>query len=231
MTGKFYEATDISAIISSRLKNQINKIIDDKHVVVFNLIGPPAIGKTFLQKYLFKDLKSLDPFHLPASAFLFDRKTRVDIGKGECSINVYKISKMNEAYQNAINKRKLHLLGYNHKTGVSSSTKRVITPTNLLYLEGPIWPQAIKDFKPDFAVLMKPLDFNEWSRAYNYRNINYRNYDLEASKKMFRLTKLEWIAFEKFINRTDLVNMTIDVRFDSSSMLPKFSIRSDNDEE
>jgi hypothetical protein len=98
------EAVSVS-ILARAIDSELNRSRLPHQAVepfVFLLLGPPSIGKTPVQRELFRLWRGLDPRYLRISGFIEERSVRLTRNVSECSAEAYAMPELRTALAKAI---------------------------------------------------------------------------------------------------------------------------------
>jgi len=212
----------IADIIHRHLEHVINARIIKEKLYCFLLLGPPSIGKTFLQKSIFRKWIKWNPTFLQVSAFILERKVRFQKNISECEEKAYRLPDMRQSLCELVAGNNTKVRVYDHKNGEYFIDKILLNSSKLLYLEGPMWLRCLDIIFPDFIVILKPKSIETWRFAYLHRNTVFRNYSIDEAKIAFELALTEWFkSLEYLPTKADL---TILVDFEPQTFQPVFHI-------
>jgi len=186
-------AQELSIEIAGRLNLRL-RISGQRSVpFIFHVLGPPSIGKTFLQEQLFLRWEYRKATFLQVSSFAFSRHGRLRRCLSECAANAYHLQRLRSALTALTRGRSVTVRIYDHLLGATCQEAMIVLrPSRLIYLEGPIWLHCSDIVSPDFTVIMLPLSLENWHAAYVHRNTRYRNYSIEQAETAFELAHQGW---------------------------------------
>ena len=109
---------------------------------------------------------------------------------------------------------------YDHNRGTFLERNRIVHPARLIYIEGPAWLYCCDRPLPHFTLLMEPVNFSHWQKAYVFRNTHFRNYTQAEAQWAFELALSGW---KKALSRANpMADVRIGVEFESRTYVPVF---------
>jgi len=219
------DASVLAGIVDRRLEYILRLKAGQGRPFVFHLLGPPSVGKTFLQEALFSRWNVITPCFLHVTSFVLPRSVRLDRALGECSVDAYDIEGIRSTVSSLLTGRSVRVPQYDHQHGRFHSDLLLLTPADFYYIEGPAWLR-IKDLcflgAPSFQVFMRPRSSLAWKAAYIFRNTRFRNYSAHDARRAFDLAEASWLkALEESEIRADL---EVVVDFSGASHYPIFEV-------
>lgn len=159
---------------------------------VIYILGPPCVGKTFLQKALFSLIGESNICFISAGCFLKPRNIRLRNLIAECSADAYDLLSLRRTYETIIHGTSVYVSTYNHEIGEKNDFQVLLKPKKIIYIEGIAWSYMLDICKPDLIVFLSPQNYEQWILAYQYRNEKYRNYKMSEAKATSILAYNSW---------------------------------------
>lgn len=160
---------------------------------VMYILGPPCVGKTLLQKAIFDLIDRSNICFISAGFFLKSRNIRLRNFIAECSSDAYDLISSRRIYEKILLDESVYVSKYDHETGKKSGFQILLTPKNIIYIEGIVWSYMLDICKPDLIVFLSPKDYEQWILTHQYRNEKYRNYQVNEAKIASILAYNSWI--------------------------------------
>lgn len=226
MNDEILSCTHLSENIVSFFNN-ITEAASNPHIIY--IVGPPCVGKTHIQKAVFNLLDPEKICFFRASCYIKDRQNRFENSIGECSPLSYNLIKLRRIFLDVMNGNSVYVPQYEHKTGTLSNSKHnELNINKIIYLEGVTWIYLMDICQPNCIVLLFPENLEQWSNAYKYRNIKYRNYSDSLANEMCLLLIDSWNKLYKnelntFISKHSNV-MKVGVTFCGENFDPFYKI-------
>jgi uridine kinase len=215
-------AKELATIVDTGLHQRLKDAGPLGAPFVVHVLGPPSIGKTFLQDELFLKWAELSPCYLRVSSFVLDRDVRLARSLSECTKEAYDLPALRRTFDGLMAREPIMVRHYDHTIGRKSGNATVrLVPSDLVYIEGPIWLECSGAMPVDLTVLMQPADMRQWYEAYMFRNTQIRNYSVQDAKKAFGLASAGW----QNVLRTyegSVPDMSISVEFTGWRYTPNY---------
>jgi pantothenate kinase len=219
------DASALAGIVDRRLEYILRLKANQGRPFVFHLLGPPSVGKTFLQEALFSRWNVTAPCFFHATSFVLPRSVRLERAVGECSVDAYDIEGIRSAVSSLLMGQSVRVPQYDHQHGRFHSDLLLLSPADFYYIEGPAWLRikgSCFSEAPSFQMFMRPRSFLAWKAAYIFRNIKFRNYNAHDARRAFDLAEASWLkALKESEIRADL---EVIVDFSGASHYPVFEV-------
>ena len=193
-----------------------------KGTFILHILGPPSIGKTVLRDVLAQRLARFLPCYVPCSSFVMPRRERLARSVSECSEEAYDLTDLEKTIRFLVNGESIVVPEYDHNRGICSEQKLILRPSRLIYIEGPAWLYCCDRSLPHFTLLMEPVNFSHWQKAYVFRNTHFRNYTLADAHFAFELALSGWKKALSGASPTPDVH--ISVEFEGRTYVPVFHV-------